>query len=124
MKAALTVLAILVGAFSLSPFLIRPAAAGTTRAGRHHDCCCPACPGPGLCPCDPGESRGASCEKAGDDLPANVETPSAPSPLKLSCDLPTFPDPPRMGERPADAARSPLLPVFCHSLEKVPISVA
>jgi|ERR1043166_4581254 hypothetical protein len=123
MKMAAAALATLVAFFSAAPYLARTAPILAARSARTHDCCCAACPGPGLCPCDPGASRTNSCVKSPDELPAPVETP-APSPLKLACELPHRPFEDARLERRSESERIPHIRFEADRLEKVPISIA
>ena len=122
MKTTAAVLALLVGAFSATPFLTRPVSPAVTRAPRTHTCCCTSCPGPGLCPCD--SSGKSACVKASDDIPSHVETPLTPSPLKMACDLPHSPRRLDSGRWDASPDFAPPAPLSIDPLEKVPISLA
>lgn len=123
MRSVSIVLVILMGVASLSKDGAAPAprGGGLSRAP-HHDCCCRACPGPGLCPCDPGSAT--PCVRSSDDLANDMVLPSILPPVKLACVWPWLPPRPFTGERREEAEHSPHVRVSLHRLDKVPISLA
>ncbi len=121
MKKVCAALAILVAGASLAAFAARPAPPRPVAA---HDCCCSACPGPGLCPCDPAKPGDTACVKASDDRPSDVGSAPGVPLVKLACEVPGAPIPPvGAGRRPPEE-RFPHPPVQARSLDKVPISFA
>ena len=66
----------------------------------------------------------SACVKASEEIPARVETPSTPSPLKLACEPPERPDVPESDAGKAESDRAPHFRIVADRPEKVPISVA
>jgi hypothetical protein len=123
MKTFGIVLALAVTAATLSPLASSPPARmGHSRPAPHHDCCCPSCPGLGLCPCDPGATT--ACLRSSDDLARDVASPHALPPLKLACEQMRPPPRPDTGRRCDEPERFPHFPISESRLEKVPISFA
>lgn len=121
MKKLCAALAILVAGASLSAFAPRPVPA---RAVAAHECCCAACPGPGLCPCDSATRGDTACVKASDEHPSDVGSAPGVPLLKLACEVPGAPIlPAAAGRRPAEESSPPVSPAP-RSLDKVPISFA
>ena len=123
MKILNGVLALAMAAVSVSATTAAPPAPRAHAAPiPHHGCCCPDCPGPGLCPCDPGST--VACLRSSDDLGRDVASSRALPVLKLACDLP-WPLP-RLGlDKWRDGVDRSPHPEFTSSpIDKVPISFA
>jgi len=124
-KKAGPVLALLVGLASLSAYGVRPPAlASASRPASRHACCCIPCPGPGLCPCDPGSSKERVCVKSTDESPAGLGSAPAVPLLKLACEVPFEPCLPEPGASRCGVGRSFHSVIQVRPSEKVPISLA
>ena len=122
MKTVSSVLAFLVAVASLAPVgSARPPRADRPSAP-HHDCCCPRCPGPGLCPCDTGAPT--ACLRSSDDLARDLASPDSLPPLKMACESILPIQPPGRGMACDVPESFPLRPLSESRLDKVPISFA
>lgn len=89
---------------------------------RPHDCCCAACPGPGLCPCGRATPGEGACFQSPLDAPFGLATRLADPRFELTCEpISQQTWAPFFEARPSLDTPSVLLPLEQRILDKVPI---